>query len=82
MKVALDTSSLLSLVRYYLPFDTNADLYDFFKHKVELGEFLILDSVAEECKYLAKGLVSDTLLYIKERDNQLSTDLFSPIKSL
>ena len=80
MKVALDTSSLLSLVRYYLPFDNDSALYDFFKNKVELGEFLILDSVAEECRYLAKGLVSESLLYIKERDNQVSTKLLFPNK--
>ena len=33
MKVVIDTSSLLSLVRYYKPFDEKSVLYDFIKDK-------------------------------------------------
>ena len=37
MKVIIDTSSLLSLVRYYLPFDQKAKLFDFIKSEFENG---------------------------------------------
>lgn len=34
MSAAIDTSSLLSLVRYYLPFDKTKVLFDFFNCKI------------------------------------------------
>jgi hypothetical protein len=45
MKVVIDTSSLLTLVRYYLPFDKDLVLYNFFKSRVESGEIVILDNL-------------------------------------
>ena len=38
MKVIIDTNSLLSLVRYYLPFDNENLLFNFIKDKIENGE--------------------------------------------
>lgn len=35
MIVLIDTSSLISLVRYYLPFDKDQILYNFLKDKIE-----------------------------------------------
>ena len=35
MKVVIDTNSLLALVRYYLSFDKNGVLFQFFKMKIE-----------------------------------------------
>ncbi len=34
MKVIIDTSSLLALVRYYLPFDDDNVLFDLIKEKI------------------------------------------------
>lgn len=51
MKVVIDTNSLLSLVRYYLPFDKNGVLNDFFKKKIETGEIIIIDLVLQEFTY-------------------------------
>jgi hypothetical protein len=45
MKVIIDTNSLLSLVRYYLPFDKDKILYNFIKNKVQSGEIIIIDKV-------------------------------------
>lgn len=67
MKVVIDTNSLLSLVRYYLPFDKNGVLFQFVKSKIENGEFIIIDKVLEECTYNSKGLVLEKLPYLTEK---------------
>jgi hypothetical protein len=72
MIVAIDTSSFVMLARYYLPFDRGV-LFNFFKSKIETGEFIVLDKVYQECLYTAKGIVTDTLDYLKEKSNQIKT---------
>ena len=67
MKVVIDTNSLLSLVRYYLPFDKNSILLNFFKSKIEEGEIIIIDKVYEECSYSAKGLVISKLSFLSDK---------------
>jgi hypothetical protein len=67
MKVIIDTNSLLSLVRYYLPFDKNSVLYDFIKYKIEQGEIIIIDKVIEECSYNSKGIVIQKLSYLEDK---------------
>lgn len=67
MKIVIDTNSLLSLVRYYLPFDTKSILFEFFKKKVEKGEIIIIDKVLEQCTYSSKGIVITTLYYLSDK---------------
>ncbi|MCL2327451.1 MAG: DUF4411 family protein [Bacteroidetes bacterium] len=67
MKVVIDTNSLLSLVRYYLPFDKNSTLFNFFKSKIEEGEIIIIDKVYEQCTYNAKGLVITKLNFLSDK---------------
>jgi len=67
MKVVIDTNSLLSLVRYYLPFDKQSVLFDFIKEKINQGEIIIIDKVLEECSYNSKGLVIKTLSYLEDK---------------
>lgn len=66
MKVVIDTNSLLSLVRYYLPFDEDSILYKFFKTKFEVGEIIIIDKVLEQCTYIAKGIVINKLSFLSD----------------
>lgn len=73
MIIAIDTSSLLSLVRYYLPFDRNEVLFNFIKQKIESKEIIVLDKVYDECKYTSKGIVIEKLEYLKDKKNQLKT---------
>lgn len=73
MNVVIDTSSLLSLVRYYLPFDKNNKLYNFFESKILSKEILILDKVYDECSFIAKGIVVKTLTYLNEKKNHIKT---------
>jgi Domain of unknown function (DUF4411) len=67
MKVVIDTNSLLSLVRYYLPFDKKSVLFGFIKEKINQGEIIIIDKVLEECTYNSKGLVIKTLTYLEDK---------------
>ena len=68
MKVAIDTNSLLSFVRYYLPFDKNGVLDAFIKSKIENGEIIIIDKVLEECRFNAKGIIINKLPYLNDKD--------------
>lgn len=67
MKVIIDTNSLLSLVRYYSPFDKKGVLFKFFKSKIEKGEIIIIDKVFQECTYNQKGIVLTTLNYLNDK---------------
>ena len=68
MKVVIDTNSLLSLVRYYLPFDKKGVLFQFLKNKIEIGEIIIIDKVLQECTYNSKGIVITTLKYLNDKE--------------
>lgn len=75
MKVVIDTNSLLSLVRYYLPFDKKSILFNFFKKKIEEGEIIIIDKVYEQCAYSAKGLVIAKLVFLSDKTFMKKTKL-------
>jgi hypothetical protein len=67
MKVVIDTSSLLSLVRYYLPFDKQKILFEIIKTKIANGEILVIDKIIEECDYTSKGIVLETLSFLTDK---------------
>jgi hypothetical protein len=79
MKVAIDTSSLLSLVRYYLPFDKDLVLFEFIKNKIVSGEIIIIDKVFDECKYNSRGIVLAKLNYLS--DNKFQKEAKIPFKT-
>ncbi|WP_304517305.1 DUF4411 family protein [Cecembia rubra] len=79
MKAIIDTSSLLSLVRYYLPFDNHGVLFNLIKNKIESGEIIILDAVLEECKFVSKKLVVNKLTYLVDREFQQNFEV--PVKT-
>ena len=66
MKVVIDTSSLLSLVRYYLPFDSKKILFEVIKSKIAIGEIIVIDKIIDECAYTSKGTVLTTLSFLKD----------------
>ncbi len=67
MKVVIDSSSLISLSRYYLPFDRNRKLYDFIKSKIKSGEIVIIDRVLRECSFASKGVVLQSLDFLNDK---------------
>lgn len=79
MKVIIDTSSLLSLVRYYLPFDKKNKLFEFVKNEFKNGNLIIIDAVYQECEYTSKGIVLKTLGYLK--DKSFKKDYKIPLKT-
>lgn len=81
MTVVIDTSSLMALVRYYLPFDKDNSLKDFFWNKTEHKEIIIIDKVAIESKRNAKGTIATNLNFINEKKNQIKTELLLPTAS-
>lgn len=85
MIAVIDTSSLLSLVRYYLPFDSNGILKEYIKSKIKSGEWIIIDKVYNECRYIAKGIVLETFNYLSEKSFQtnfkvpyITSDVLAP----
>jgi flagellar biosynthesis/type III secretory pathway chaperone len=85
MKAVIDTSSLLSLVRYYLPFDKSDILFNLIRTKIETGEIIILDAVLQECRFVSKKLVVNKLTYLVDKEFQkvyqvpVKTDELLPI---
>lgn len=75
MKVVIDTSSLLSLVRYYLPFDKQKMLFEIIKTKIANGEIVIIDKIIDECEYISKGIVLTTLSFLKDKSFNRSNKL-------
>jgi len=80
MTETIDTSSLLSLARYYLPFDRNKILFNLIESKIQSKEILVLDKVYNECEYTSKGLVIKSLPYLKSKKNQINTAGLLPTK--
>ena len=84
MKVVIDTSSLLSLVRYYLPFDKQKILFEIVKARIANGEILVIDKIIDECEYTSKGIVLKTLSFLtdkkfnKKHKLPLNTDFILP----
>lgn len=66
MIAVIDSCSLLSLARYYLPFDVDGVLFNYIRRKIETGEVIVIDKVLEECIYNAKGIVISTLSYLSD----------------
>ncbi|HJX50944.1 MAG TPA: DUF4411 family protein [Candidatus Nanoarchaeia archaeon] len=80
MRIIIDTSSLLALVRYYRPFDKDNSLKYFFKDRIDSGDILILDKVAEESKYISKGLIIKDLDFLQDKKRYFKTDELLPTK--
>lgn len=75
MKVIIDTNSLLSLVRYYLPFDKNKILYNFFKEKIQSGEIILIDKVYMQCSFIAKGIILSELDFLNDKEYKKSAKI-------
>lgn len=67
MKVIIDTSSLLSMVRYYLPFDSGKVLFNFIQKNIENEKIVIIDRVLKECKQVSNGTVIKKLNYLQDK---------------
>lgn len=81
MKALIDTSSLISFVRYYLPFDQGNKLKSFLEKQILEKRIIVLDKVATECVYTCQGLVVSALPFINNKKYKTSTSsLIAPQK--
>ena len=78
MRAVIDTTSLVSFVRYYLPFDKAGKLKKLFEKKFNSGEIIVLDKVYEESKYVAKGIVIKELTFFSKSNKVLNTQILLP----
>lgn len=78
MRFIIDTSTWVSLVRYYKPFDDSLTIYNFFKQKLTSGEFLLIDGVSSECKFVSKRIVSKELDFISDKNFICKTNELLP----
>jgi len=67
MRVVIDTSSLVGLVRYYLPFDKKGDLFEVIKNKFSSGEIILLDAVYEESKFVSQKIIIKQLNFLTDK---------------
>ena len=80
MRILIDTSSLLALVKYYRPFDKEDLLKEFFKNKIDNGSILLIDKVFEESRYLSKGQIIKDLEFLQDKKRHFKTDELLPTK--
>lgn len=78
MRAVIDTTSLVSFVRYYLPFDKGDKLKKLFEKKFNSGEIIVLDKVYEEAKYVAKGIVIKELGFLSKSTRVVNTQVLLP----
>lgn len=78
MRTIVDTSSLLSLVRYYLPFDTGKVLFKYIADEIMNGNMILLDRIHHECEYISGGIIMDSLNFLKNKKIVTKTDNIVP----
>lgn len=67
MMFIFDTSSFVSLARYYLPFDSQKKIYQHVKTSVEAGRIILIDAVLEECRFVAQKIVMEKLDFLSDK---------------
>jgi len=67
MTFIFDTSSLVSLARYYLPFDQQGKIYNHMKKAMESKRIILIDAVFDECRYVAKKIVPERLDFLSDK---------------
>ena len=80
-KYVIDTSSLLSLVRYYHPFDKDRILYKFIEERFIQSDFILLESVLMEIKNISKGIIIKAYPFL-ENQQQGSSQRIKAKKNL
>ncbi len=66
MVALIDTCSLRRLVEYYLPFDKDNILVDFFVRRYHAKELLVIDAVYNECRGQMKGTIISSLPFLSD----------------
>ncbi len=75
MKYIIDTNALLALIRYYIPLDKDNILFEFFKNYFASQQFIIIDKVLEESKYVSQGIILNCLSFLSDKSFMKQFDL-------
>ena len=67
MKYLFDTSSLLAISRYYLPFDREKKLYKRICARFLAGDIVILDTILNEGRYVAQGVILRSFPFLLDK---------------
>lgn len=78
MNAIIDTSSLLALVKYYLPFDQNRNLKKLIEEKFNNGDILLIDKVFEESKFVARKIIVSELDFLNDKSKHIKTNNLYP----
>lgn len=78
MAIVVDTCSLVSLAKNYLPLDDNGSLLSFVKEKISSKEWILLDAIQKESEYTSQGIVMDKMPFLKDRSYVTKTDNVFP----
>lgn len=82
MKAIIDTSSLIALAKYYLPFDKSGALKAIIQSQYESGELMVIDKVADEGKFVAKKIIRNNFDFIYDQPKILvDTTGILPVKT-
>lgn len=73
MRTLVDTSSLVSLARYYHPFDSTEALNEFLNSEIASGNIIVLDKIAEEVQYVSGGMALEAFSCLKDKKRVVST---------
>lgn len=80
MRTLVDTSSLVSLARYYHPFDRTEALHEFLNSEIASGNIIVLDKIAEEVQYVSGGMAAEAFPCLKDKKSVVSTKEIVPIQ--
>lgn len=80
MRTLVDTSSLVSLARYYHPFDSTDALSEFLSSEIASGNIIVLDKIAEEVQYVSGGMAAEIFPCLKDKKRVVSTKDIIPKK--
>lgn len=63
----IDASSLITLTRYYFPFDRDMILFNAIEKRIESKNIVVIDKVYDECKYTLQKIVTKNLPYLEKK---------------
>lgn len=79
MAIVIDSCSLVSVARYYLPLDKEGIIVPFLKSVLNSGEVILLDAVVQEVRFTAKGIAIKAMPFLDDKKYIKKTeDLIPP----
>ena len=78
MATVIDTCSLVSLAKNYLPLDENGSLMNFIHEKFVTKEWVMLDAIQRESQYTSQGIVMKSMPFLKDSAYMTKTNEMYP----